>query len=1035
MLILKTNTELKKVFARLIKTVNAPVAWTEHFVIINNKLVLLGTGRSLIFDFDNKKVYTNLLDISTEDKMIEIVPDKALVNNIMNMTLYAFGKWGSIGGLKVEKDYAELNTLFSNVFCPLNIEAELRSENLRFYRKGLQITFEDTVLTAMKLLQEEERGKEDHKEDNGKEKKKREDQGKEDNEQSDSMKEEQTEGESGEQEGTAGYAQEDEYEMGLWHKMVWKKENCEFAKRPQSDTDAVKSRIGNNFYMTDYQCPKCGEKLYMAVYPVDKEILIETEEAGVYMARTYACNTCNTFYTPRPERLLQEGDVYSLKFDEDRTAYEDYLEILGNQAERTTNYKFNEYESDRINGKKKKSSNEEEAGMSEETAREQLQTEKEENTQKQEKGKAGIFARGGMKKVGKYFGKAFGARTHDEEPLKKKEQEEAEGQAFDSTGQMEDQAAEDIRQLKESLLESRAQRKEEAAKHVSQEIKQEPFSAAGWMDQEKQEQINQEWRERAAKVNGGQSAAEQERKAAGKKELSPEMKQNKARLMEKTTEELKVILAGMENKAESVITDRAVSGSAGREYIDLIKDALREKMIAKYDARVETLGKLTLKQLSELKKQIAQEDSLTEEERAKYIKKVDSRLYQIEEKSLEQKMELSKNKSYSQMEQFIEEIEKGIESEELKQETLKKLKRLKADRAEREVEHLIMHMPLHLDRKQLSAYLEQLDRYKEVDLSQYRKRIEQRKDMAEKEEISMIVRRGGKKDRNALWELYGELRHADYKEENKAPFMEKIYDKIRIMDEKEIEEICPDVASLSFEEGLEAYAKINQGMYLPELKTNTLEMIERRLTKLKTDESVQLMRKLKNDMEENIPSFVHFYFYDAREERKRSERGETQINEEPEHIAMMRAVNGYASARSQYEYPILVCDTSRSANGKEGFVLTPDHIFYHTLLSSGTISITDIEKVEAGKGLFAKGVFLRLFTGKKEKLPNTVRPESLEAFAGILNEFVTYLQEKPESRSISYLAKNKHDVKCCYRCGFVYKEGNICPRCGSKMNQ
>lgn len=65
-LILKTNAELKKVFARLIKTVNAPVAWTDHFVIANNNLILLGTGRSLIFSFDNKKVYTNLMDVSTE---------------------------------------------------------------------------------------------------------------------------------------------------------------------------------------------------------------------------------------------------------------------------------------------------------------------------------------------------------------------------------------------------------------------------------------------------------------------------------------------------------------------------------------------------------------------------------------------------------------------------------------------------------------------------------------------------------------------------------------------------------------------------------------------------------------------------------------------------------------------------------------------------------------------------------------------------------------------------------------------------------
>jgi len=1010
-LILKTNIELKKIFTKLIKTVSAPVTWTDQFVVINNKLVLLGTGRSLIFDFDHKKVYTNLLDISTENKMIEIIPNQVLMNNIMNVTLYAFGKWGAIGGLKVEKDYAALNDLFANVFRPIRIEAELRIENLRFYKNGLQITFEDVVLAALNFLKEEGKGKEDkNKAASNKEDQRAEDEPGQTDDSEDKEIERNTE-----------YMEEDEYEIGLWHKMVWKKENCDFEKRPQNEKDAVKSRIGNNFYMTDYQCPKCKEKLYMAVYPVDKEVLIETEEARVYMARTFACNTCNAFYTPRPDRLLQEGEVYSLKFDEDRVAYEDYLEILGNKAERTTNYKFNEYEADRLNGKKKDiMDGEEETGTAEEIPSEEM-TEKEDRTRKQEKGKAGIFSRGGIRNVGKHFGKAFGMRDPvKSDPAKENEQERGENQNAETIGQPEELVSggigpkEDQEDNKEQTVQS--------AKTAGQEVLT-TFTTAGWQkdksERDKQDQINKAWKERVAQ----------------KRELSPEMKQHKARLMEKTTEELKVILAGMENKAESVILERGGDGLAGREYIDLIKEALREKLTAKYDARVETLGNLTLKQLSELKKQIGKENVLSKEEKENYIKKVDNRLYQLEEKSVKQKMELSKNKSYSQLEQLIEEIEKGVESEELKQETLKKIKRIKADRAEREVEHLITHMPLHLDRKQLSVYLDQIDRYKEVDITQYRKRIEQRKDMAEREEINAIVRRGGKKDRNALWELYGQLRHEDYKEENKEPFLEKIYEKIRKMDEDEIARICPDAASLSFEEGLAAYEKIKEGMFLPELKTNTLEMIEHRLTKLKTDESVQLMRKLKSDMEEKMPDYAHFYFYDAREEHRRKDREEPEKDEDQDHIAMMRAVNGYASARGQYEYPIVVCDTSRSSNGKEGFVLTPDHIFYHTLLSSGTVSIGEIEKAEAGKGIFSKGIHLRHFTGKKEKLPNTVKPERLEVFAEILTDFVTYLQEKPESRSISYLAKEKHDVKCCYRCGYVYKEGNICPRCGSKMNQ
>jgi anaerobic ribonucleoside-triphosphate reductase len=52
-----------------------------------------------------------------------------------------------------------------------------------------------------------------------------------------------------------------------------------------------------------------------------------------------------------------------------------------------------------------------------------------------------------------------------------------------------------------------------------------------------------------------------------------------------------------------------------------------------------------------------------------------------------------------------------------------------------------------------------------------------------------------------------------------------------------------------------------------------------------------------------------------------------------------------------------------------------------------------------------------------------------------LDAFVTYLKEKPESRDVSYMARETHAVKCCYRCGFVYRDGDVCPKCGNRNNE
>ena len=1018
-----------------------PVTWNDILVVTNNFLILAGDVRSLVFNFDNTKIYTTILEIPSESTQLEPLPSDAFLNNVLNITIYAFGKWGSINGLKVDKDYKTLNALFSQIFRPVSIEPEFGESNFRFYKNGMQITYEDAVISVLKLLRQELKLNDKQSLITA--------EANDDNEAA-SQKDS-----SGENDAKSRHKNsfdlddyENDYEIGLWHNLCWKKDTAHFTRSPISDGDSAKSRIGNNFYMTNYLCPKCEERLYMGVYPVDKELLIETEEGRVFMARTYACHNCNILYTPRPQKLLQEGDVYNLKFDEDRVAYEDYLDILGYRAERTTNPNFNEFESER-NRKKdgKEASNKTLGNQSDQTKEDSADSaplsKMRSIKEKLSKSGTSFFSKNKEKKVADSGNTDVQNSPTDEvgaivvsegqssveQPQQNQPTAERKSESqYITTKETEDQRLES-KSLETKFSETKRPEKQQP------EIQSLKPQAAQPQNQTATQHNNLQKSPASAQVSPSTTQAD-----------TPPSRIQIAQLSKKTTDELKAILSDLERKGETDSPERR-TGSQDANYTAAVRETLKAKLTAKYDARMNAMGNLSPKQLSDLRKQIEKEAILAEDKKETYIKKINSLLYKAEEKALAQKVELSKNKTYAEIEQIIKDVENTDIPDELKKETLDKLALVKSARASREVEHLLTHMPLHMDRKQLSVYLNKLDQYKEVDLTPYRTQIKHRMDMAEKEEISAMMKRGGKKDRNAWLNLYEELKERDYKEENKTPFLEKIYDKIRQLDEDAIERICPSIVTLSFEEGLKAYEEISQGMFLPELKTDTLEMIKRRLTKLKTDESTQLMRKLKSDMDEKMPDYDGFYFYNAREEMKLSQGAQSKYQDYNDEIvnpdagqvrereAMFNAIDGYAAARGEYEYPIMVCDTSRARNGKEGFVLTPDHIFYHTFLKSGKISILDINKIQASNRFFSKGIYIKYLGSGKEKLPNNVISDNWEVFAKILNDFATYLKEKPESRNIEYMAKEKHDVIHCYRCGFVYKNGNICPKCGSKTNR
>ena len=113
MIILRANSELKHTFEKLIRTMGANVVWNGLFVVIDNCLILQGAVRSLFFHFDSRKVLENIIELPIKEEDVTDTDGEPKVQDAVNMILYSFGKWGTIKGLRVEKNYEQLNRLFT----------------------------------------------------------------------------------------------------------------------------------------------------------------------------------------------------------------------------------------------------------------------------------------------------------------------------------------------------------------------------------------------------------------------------------------------------------------------------------------------------------------------------------------------------------------------------------------------------------------------------------------------------------------------------------------------------------------------------------------------------------------------------------------------------------------------------------------------------------------------------------------------------------------------------------------------------------
>ena len=903
MIVLRANPEMEATFQRLIQTTGERVKWNGNFVVIGNYLILHGENRSLFFNFDNRKVVSNFIELSiNEDDVIDI-KEYPKIQNIINMLLYAFGKWGTVKGLKVEKSESELNLLFVTILKEIGVEPDYSWLKFRFLKEGILITYEDVIQLAIE-----------------------------------------------EKENPLKEMEESEQEKeGLWHSLVWKRCHRAFTKDEISEEQRNENRIGFNFYMVGYRCPRCSSHLHMIVFPEDNPQVIDTDDGPLMLSRAYTCADCGIFFTPRPELLLSEGDIYEMDFEGDQRAYEDYRELLGRRGERTTNCHFNEFVDDRQQQK----------AILEEMHRLMEGLDEDERRQQRE--------------VLRNVSEAALAKLIQAIPT----MNDLLLQRF--YGILEDGFYSDkaIKENEHAIEENVKKQK----KRRKQKLKEE-------QDRQKQEEKRREKEEsQKQEVSGG---VEHENKV-----------ENQSQDLDKRDDK----------RQEQVASDDSDEMPNSTEY------ERKARLKAEYERELREQGAL---------------DGQREEEKEETKEKGETKEKDEKEKAafarLKKLAEGVFGKSYHKINHVIKEIEEEEISKEKKEELLPSLRRERQIRGEQEVEEFMTGLAANMDRKQYKKLAQRLKEYADIDISVYQEKLDVKRAPVEKEEIQKMVNRTNLQDRSAIVDLLRRLEEEEFSKRALQPFMEHILDNLKAIDQKELDRLCMDYEKMNVEDISKLYDTIQNGNFLPELKNNALEMLSKRLARIKVEECDLLVKKLQRQMEGEISDNSRHHFYPAQEILKEGvENADTWVID--------RALDTYAGSRGEFEYPILVIDTSLNKGGREGMILTPEHLFCSTLLSAYSIPISEIKKIKVNTSLLGKGITIEQEDGAKIKAPYAVSSSELKKWGTILSDFIQYLKERPQSRKIQYLAKEKHDVKCCYRCGFVYKEGNVCPECGCKSNQ
>jgi len=901
MIVLKSTAELHLVFNKLIKTLSVPVEWNGNFVISGNFLILPGKERSVIFNYDTRRVTTNLSDDRLSRKVPEPIREGSGLINIFNLVLYAFGKWGALKGITVEKDYKKINTLVGAVFGAYGVSADYTEQHCFWYKDGTRITYEDVIQLAIESEHRQPESEEDIEE-----------------------------------------------ETGLWHSTTWKLDNQSFIFEKLPMAQRRKGRIGHNFYKVGYACPHCGEKLYMASFSGREKPVIDTVEGRVQLARAFFCPSCVIFYTPLPEAGLEDEEVYYLDFDGDKTAGNDYMEMLGRLGTREVNGDFNKYV-DRVNDEGRTTTRQSLNGIDKGISDERRSLNGIDKGIKDDR-----RSLNGIDKGIKYDRRSLNG-------IDKGIKDDRRSLNGIDKGIKDDRRS--LNGIDKGISDDRR-----SLNGIDKGIKDDRRSLNG---------IDKGISDDRRSLNGIDKGISDDRRSLNGIDKGISDDRSDLNGIDKGISDDRRSLNGVRkfDDENEQISDK-VSGNPDKEDVF---DIVHEKAAVMAD--IDGTGELHTYRKDT--SHVRCKDAIKSSRRKLRIRRL-AVLF----------------KSFSIVKWFRRKGYGKASKENSDKELYRNAERISAPGA-----------VTASDGK-----------------AGYTMREEAESAPAQRRKLDELLEKTGNATRKDIVDLLDKVKAGHFDKTVQMEYAGKLQEDIAALDRRRIDEACKGYLDYNGEELEKLYSMIEEEEFLPEIKAAALDSVAGRLWKIRNEEAELLVKRIKKSLCENGVSENHaLYFYPAMEILEG--RADTHVKD---HLEC--AVDSYAPGLGKYEYPVIMEDTTGKQNGKRGMFITPDAIYYGNFYTYGHIMAENIERIGSYTGFMGRYVIVYLDDGSKIRLSSVIAKDELEAYAMTLNDFVIYLKQKPFSRKEKYLAKESHDVICCFRCGYVYKNMKECPKCGYKFN-